>query len=190
MTGPRSGGDKHNSDRNTRFKNGTYCGMLCGDVVRYYPKQVVSLIKAGNAPANMRKFLPWTQKHFHVDATDEPSFVVACSSGRKAAPGKDRKKRLVRTLCKIRGMILKQRCASRLDPDPCPSRHTKETYGTDRRNFSAFCSSRTQHRPQRNTFGINRPESRTEGHDDHGETIRSRVGKDVGTGFAFNRRLL
>ena len=64
--------------------------MLCGDVLRDYPKQVVSSIEAENAPANMREFLTWTQKHCHIDAktsvsqrkTDETSFVVACSSGR------------------------------------------------------------------------------------------------------------
>ena len=59
--GPWSSEDEHKSDWNKIFKNGTYCIMLCGDVLRYYPKQVVSSIEAENAPANMREFLPWTQ---------------------------------------------------------------------------------------------------------------------------------
>ena len=58
--GPRSGGDEHESDRNT-FKNGTYCGMLSGDALRDYPKQVVSLTKAGNASTDLCEFLPWTK---------------------------------------------------------------------------------------------------------------------------------
>ena len=102
--------------------------------------------KAENVRANMREFLPWTQKHYHIDATtsvsqrktDEPSFVVACSSGRKRASGKDSKKNTSsEQKRKIRGMSLKQRCTPRLEPDPCSSRHTKETYGADLRNFFA-----------------------------------------------------
>ena len=50
-------------------------------------KQVVSLIKAENVPANMHKFPPWTQKHNRIDATTsnlqrktgEPTFVVSMS---------------------------------------------------------------------------------------------------------------
>ena len=42
---------------NTRFKSGTYRGMLYGVVLRDYPKQVVSLIEAESVPANMREFL-------------------------------------------------------------------------------------------------------------------------------------
>ena len=42
-----------------------------------------------------------------------------------------------------------------------------------------YCSSRKPHHPQRNTFGINKHRwkahgSSTEGHDDHGETVRPR----------------
>ena len=55
--GPWSSEDEHKSDRNTRFKNITYCGMLSGDASRDYPKQVVTPIKAGNALSNMHKFL-------------------------------------------------------------------------------------------------------------------------------------
>ena len=63
--------------------------------------------------------------------------LQACSSGPKRASSQDLKEHLVRTKPKIRGMIRKQRCTSRPDPDPCFSRHTKETYGADRRNYSA-----------------------------------------------------
>ena len=45
---------------------------------------------------------------------------------------------LVRTKPKICGTVRKQRCSSRLDPDSCFSRLTKETYGADRRNDTAF----------------------------------------------------
>ena len=34
-----------------------YRGMLYGIVLRDYPKQVVSLVKAKSVPANMREFL-------------------------------------------------------------------------------------------------------------------------------------
>ena len=37
--GSWSNEDEHRSDRNTRLKNGTYCGTLCGHVVRDSPKQ-------------------------------------------------------------------------------------------------------------------------------------------------------
>ena len=58
---------------------------------------------------------------------------------RKNGPWEGSKKRyLVRTKPKIRGTVRKQRCSSRLDPDSRFSRHTKETYGADRRNCTAF----------------------------------------------------
>ena len=46
MTG--HGRAKMNTNRigNTRFKNGTHCGLLSGDVSRDYPKQVASPIKS------------------------------------------------------------------------------------------------------------------------------------------------
>ena len=47
----------HKSDWNTQFESGTYRGMLYGVVLRAYPKQVVSLIKAKSVPANMRECL-------------------------------------------------------------------------------------------------------------------------------------
>ena len=62
--GPWSSEDEHTSDRNTRCKNGAYFGVLSGDVLRHCPKQVVSPTEAGNARANMREFLPWTQNTF------------------------------------------------------------------------------------------------------------------------------
>ena len=43
--------------------------MLSGDVLRDYPKQVVSPSNAGNASIDMCEFLPWTQKYSGVDAT-------------------------------------------------------------------------------------------------------------------------
>ena len=51
------------------FESGTYRGMLYGIVLRYYPKQVVSLAKARSVPANMREFLSWAQKHHRIDVT-------------------------------------------------------------------------------------------------------------------------
>ena len=44
-------------------------GMLYGIVLREYPKQVVSLAKAKSVPTNMREYLPWGQKHYHIDVT-------------------------------------------------------------------------------------------------------------------------
>ena len=67
--GPWSTKDEHKSDRNTRFKNGTYCGMLSGDALRNSPKQVVSTTEAGNASADICEFLSWTRKNNDVDAT-------------------------------------------------------------------------------------------------------------------------
>ena len=51
------------------FKSGMCRGMLCGIVLRDYPKQVVSLAKAKNVPTNMREFLSWAQKHYRFDVT-------------------------------------------------------------------------------------------------------------------------
>ena len=115
--GPRSIGDEHKSDRIKIFKSGTYRGVLSGDVLRDYPKQVVSS----------------TQRQ----GTHRRTCANFSQVGKKRAPGKDRTRYLVRTKPKICGAVRKQRCASRLDPDSCSSRHTKEAYGADRRNFSA-----------------------------------------------------
>ena len=38
---------------NKTFRSGTYRGMLCGVVMRDYPKQFVSLAKAKSVPTNM-----------------------------------------------------------------------------------------------------------------------------------------
>ena len=116
--GPWSSEDDHKSDRNTRFKNGTYCGMMTENILQNYPKQV------------MREFLSWTQKHHHVDASTPVS-------QRKPDEACSPKEDLVRTKCKSRGMFRKQRRTLRLDSDPCFSRHTKETDGADRRNYTA-----------------------------------------------------
>ena len=43
--------------------------MLCGIVLRDYPKQVVSVAKAKNFPTNMREFLSSAQRHYRVDVT-------------------------------------------------------------------------------------------------------------------------
>ena len=55
--GPQSGGDKHKSDQNTRFKNDTHRSTLSGDVLRDYQKLFMSLTKAGNASTDMCEFL-------------------------------------------------------------------------------------------------------------------------------------
>ena len=91
----------------------------------------------------MREFLSWTHKHYHVHATT-PVFRrktdETCSSGRSRASSKDLRGHLVRTKPKNRGMIRKKRCSSLPDPDPCFSRHMKETCGADRRNYTASVS--------------------------------------------------
>ena len=103
--------------------SGTYRGIMSGDVLRDYPRQAVSPTEAGNAPADT---LVSQRK------TDD-----AFSSGRKRSSSKDSKKHLVRTKPKTGGTVRKQRRKSRLDPYPCFSRHAKETYSVDRRNFFA-----------------------------------------------------
>ena len=52
----------HRTGWNKKVKSGTYRGMLYGIALRGYPKQVVSLAKAKNVPANMRGFLSWAQR--------------------------------------------------------------------------------------------------------------------------------
>ena len=47
-------------------------GVCCAD-----PKEVVLSIKAENAPADLREFLLWTQKHYHIDATTSLLFLSA-----------------------------------------------------------------------------------------------------------------
>ena len=49
----------HRTGWNKTFKIGTYLGMLCGIVLRDFPKQVVSLIKAKSVSTTMREFLSW-----------------------------------------------------------------------------------------------------------------------------------
>ena len=99
--GPRSNGDEHKSDRNTRFKNGTYRGMLSGDVLRDYPKQVVPPTKAGNASTDVCECLSWTQKYLWRWCND--SCFSAQKETTRARVGKNgplariRKKHLVRT---------------------------------------------------------------------------------------------
>ena len=125
---------EYNSGWNTRFKSGMSRGMLCGVVSRNYPKQVVSLIKAENVPANMHKFPPWTQKHNRIDATTsnlqrktgEPTFVVPCPSGCKEFTHKGSKEHFVRSVCKIRGTVRKDRRTPRLDSTPCSQRQGEE----------------------------------------------------------------
>ena len=109
-----------------------YRGMLYGVVLRNYLKQVVSLIRAENMSANMHKFLSWTQKHFRIDATTstlqrktgEPTFVVPCPSGCTEFTHKGSKEHFVRSTCKIRGTVRKDRRTPRLDSTPCSQRHT------------------------------------------------------------------
>ena len=59
---PRLSETDYKSGWNTRFKSGTYRGMLYAVVLLDFPKQVVSLFKKESVPANMREFLSWTQK--------------------------------------------------------------------------------------------------------------------------------
>ena len=110
---------------NTRFKSGTHRGMLYGVVLRDYPKYVVSLISAGGVPANMREFLSWTHEHYRIEATistiqrgtGEPTCVVSCPSGCKEFSRKGSKGHFVRSTCKIRGTVRKERRTPRLDPN-------------------------------------------------------------------------
>ena len=70
--------------------------MLSGDVLRDYPKQIVSPIKGRNVSTDMSESLSWTQKIYGVDATTPVSQRKtddACSNGHKLAPGKDQKKK-------------------------------------------------------------------------------------------------
>ena len=60
----------HRTGWNKTFKSGTYRGMLCGIVLRDYPKQVVTLTKAKSvSTTNMREFLSWAQRHYRIDVT-------------------------------------------------------------------------------------------------------------------------
>ena len=47
----------HRTGWNETFKNGTYRGILCGIVLRDYPKRVVLLTKAKSVSPSMREFL-------------------------------------------------------------------------------------------------------------------------------------
>ena len=66
---PRLSETDHRTGWNKELKSGTYRGMLCGIVLRDYPKQVVSLVKGKGVPANMREFLSWAQRHYRNDVT-------------------------------------------------------------------------------------------------------------------------
>ena len=86
--GPWSSGDEHKSGRNTRFKNGTCCGLLSRDVLRYYRRQVVCRQTCANFSLGHRR-------HYDVDATTPVSQRKtddACSSGRKRVSSMDSKK--------------------------------------------------------------------------------------------------
>ena len=86
-------------------------------VLRDYPKKVVSSIKVESVPGNMREFLSWTQNHWRIDATTstwqrkagEPTLVVPCPSGCKEFSHTGSKEHFVRSACKIRGTVRKER---------------------------------------------------------------------------------
>ena len=86
--------------------------MLYGVVLREYPKQVVSLVKAGGVPANMREFLfllnkktlPHRRHDFHFTAQNKRAelFRVQMDAG---LSHKGSKEHFVRSTCMILGTV-------------------------------------------------------------------------------------
>ena len=66
---PRLSETDHRTGWNKEFKSGTYRGMLYEVVLRDYPEQVASLVKANSVLVNMREFLFWAQRHYCIDVT-------------------------------------------------------------------------------------------------------------------------
>ena len=99
----------HRTGWNKDFKSGTYRGMLYGIVLRDYPKQVESQVKAQSVPANMREFLSWAQRYYHVDVTattverktGEPASAGPCLGGCKVCSHKGSNARFIRMTRKI-----------------------------------------------------------------------------------------
>ena len=91
-------------------------------------------------PANMLEFLlSWTQNHYRIDATTsalqrrtgEPTFVVPCPSGCKESSDKGSKGHFVRSTCKIRGTVRKERRTPRLDSKTHGSQGEQLTHEKD-----------------------------------------------------------
>ena len=59
----------HRTGWNKTFKIGTYRGMLCGIVLRDYPKQVVSLIKSKERLHNHARVSLLAQRNYRTDVT-------------------------------------------------------------------------------------------------------------------------
>ena len=121
---------------NKELKSRTYRGMLCGLVLRDYPKQVVSLAKALSVPANMREFLSWAQRHYRIDVTastvqrktGEPTSVGPCPVGCKDFSHKGSNARFIRMTCKFCGTVRsEERHQPPQDPASCSHRHTDHT---------------------------------------------------------------
>ena len=200
----------HKSGRDKEFKSGTHSGMLYGIVLRDFPKQVVSLVKAKSVLANMREFLSCAQRYYRIDVTAssvqrktcEPTSVGPCPGGCKYFTHKGSNARSIRVTCKVCGTVRsEERHTPRQDPASCSHRHTDHwrSNAHTRKTYCVDCGTYTDSVPREihNVLEATRvaPSNRdeelakscTEGHDDHEATTRPCDEDYAGTTFAFVR---
>ena len=109
--------DHHKSGWNTRFNGGTYRGMLFGVDCKIIRGKLCHLSGQETCQQTCVNFSLGHKNHYHIDATtsivqrktDEPSFVVSCPSGCEKLSCKVWKEQFVRSTCKIRDTVLKER---------------------------------------------------------------------------------
>ena len=93
----------HRTGWNKTFKSGTYRGILCGFVLRDYPKQVVSLTKAKRA--SPRTCVSFSLVHKDITTAERKTAVLAsadaCSGGCKEFSHKGSNAHSIRLTCKI-----------------------------------------------------------------------------------------
>ena len=157
--GPRSGGDEHKSDQNTRCNNYTCRGMLSGDVLRDYQKQYMSLSKVGNASTDVyefllcrKNFMALTQRYLFLSEKQTTRAQVGkngCLARTKKGTSSERSPRFVARF--ENGVVQRDWTQIPVSHD-LRRRHTVPIVET-----ILPCSSRKPHHLQRNTFGINKP---------------------------------
>ena len=122
----------YKSGWNTRFTSGTYRGMLFGVALPDYPKQVVSLFKAESVP---EKCVNFSLRHKNTTALTQQLLLYRAKQANrhllfrvqadaKSFLSRGSKEHFVRSTCKIRGTVRKERRTPRLDSTSCSQRRT------------------------------------------------------------------
>ena len=132
--------DKHKSGWNTRFKGGTYRGMLYGVVLQNYSRQVVLLVRAGDVPVNFSLGHKNTTKlmrrlPFYSAKQTNRHLLFRVKVDAKKLSYKGSEEHSVR---KMRDTVRKGRRTPRLDPNSFSRRHTGKTNYTRERYIASI----------------------------------------------------